>query len=510
LSIDDALQPLRTSGTRMLLRLLWLSWLFFLPIGLILGTEKTLPALVLGATILVLPTLAWRRGQSDAALRTMLGIAAAVFPALLVFLFTGHRWQMDLHMAFFVCLAMLILLCDWRPILAATAVIVLHHLLLLGIMPEWVFPGSGSLTRVLLHSGLVVAESAILISTGNRIAELTVRNARAMREADRARGEAETARGVAQHALEQLRTAQEAIDRARTERAATEFALATRAADRRETVALAIDAGIGAIADELQNAARSLSQEGSGLARVSTSLHSHAGVLREASEKAVNTISGMARSSEELAQSIRVIGSSAHEANQVVEAASGTVDALAPRIDALTRQVDSARDILELVSAIAAQSNLLALNATIEAARSGDAGRGFGVVAHEMKAMASRTAAAAGEIKHNLEGIYAAAGAFVEAIETTTGRIGAIRDSTLAIASAVRQQRVATEAIAVSAEQVMRDVLDTDAQSRAISAAAGDNRAIAERTTTLARQLDARAAALSEGMDALLGDLRAA
>lgn len=510
---EEALAPLRNAGVKVLLAALWVQCLALIPIGWFTHANdggNVLPALLIGAVVLLFPTAAWFQQRGDTAVRTMLGIACAVYPALMVFLFQDHPWQMDLHMYFFVCMAALLPLCDWRPIVACTLITAAHHLVLLGVHPDWVFPGSGSIGRVMVHAVLVVAEAAILIFAGRRIIHLTKSNAATAHEAHTAHAEAEQARAATQETLEQLRGAQQAADRARAEQAAAETALAQRASGRRADAANAINDGIGAIATDLQGAAHSLIDEGTGLAQVSSTLHTHAGGLREASEKSVHTISSMARSSEELTRSIRVIGSSAQDAQRIAEGASDTVETLAPRIQALTGEIHAARDILELVSAIAAQSNLLALNATIEAARSGDAGRGFGVVAHEMKAMAARTSQAASEIAAKLEGIGGAADAFVQAIETTTGRIGAIRESTVAIADAVRNQHSATEAITASAEAVMRHVLDTDAKSRAISDAAGENRAIAERTSALARQLDTRANALSDGMNALLGDIRAA
>ena len=68
------------------------------------------------------------------------------------YMLQGHPWQMEAHMFFFVGLAALTLVCDWRPIAVAVGLIAVHHLLFSYFAPEWVFFGSGEFLRVMFHA----------------------------------------------------------------------------------------------------------------------------------------------------------------------------------------------------------------------------------------------------------------------------------------------------------------------------------------------------------------------
>src|SRR6478752_4949104 len=92
-------------------------------------------------------------------------------------------------------------------------------------------------------------------------------------------------------------------------------------------------------------------------------------------------------------------------------------------IAALTKEVDRIGAVADMISEIAAKSNLLALNATIEAARAGDAGKGFAVVASEVKALAMQTSKATQEVSEQIGKIQEATRQSVEEITGTGAAI---------------------------------------------------------------------------------------
>lgn len=517
MSDEAAFARYRRGGVRLLTGVLWATWLALVPIGLALGSDKLGLSLILGLALLVAPTRAMLSGRIDSQLRLMLGAAAAIFPALVVAVLSGSPWQMDLHMGFFVAMSLLLPLCDWRPIVVAGALAALHHLLLLFLAPEWVFIGSGSVGRVLLHGGLVAGQVAILVHIIQRFRLLVLGTEGARAEADAARieaeaarVEAEAARALSETALGELRVAQALGEQRLAERRAAEVAHAAERSQRRAAIADHIQARMGAIADELLRAAGDLSAQEEALEDVSNRLLAEALELNSDSLRALENVLMVSESAKQLGQAAEEAGANALDASGLVAGTAAVVGGLEPRMEALRTEIGAARDILDLVSEIAAKSNLLALNASIEAARSGEAGKGFGVVAQEMKAMAMHTAAATGQINERLENIATAAKGFAGTIETTTVHMQGAGTSVTAVSAAVEQQRQAIGQIGRVATEAMDRASATDARSRTIGEAASRNQAVASRAAELARLLDARARALGENMASLIGDLRAA
>ncbi len=129
-------------------------------------------------------------------------------------------------------------------------------------------------------------------------------------------------------------------------------------------------------------------------------------------------------------------------------------------IDGLTRVTADIDAIVATITQIAEQTNLLALNATIEAARAGEAGRGFAIVAQEVKGLAGQTARSTEEIGRKMSEIQNATKRSVSSIGAITERISTLDGVASAIAAAMEEQRVAMRTFSDSIRQTSGAVED--------------------------------------------------
>ena len=285
---------------------------------------------------------------------------------------------------------------------------------------------------------------------------------------------------------------------------------------------------LGAIRSLIQHigaAAGKILSTSSSSTRVSSDMAEAAGRQREAVDmvstafhEMVATANEVARSCSQAAQSADSGQQQAREGQQQIDAAVQSVDRLSQEIEQsaqsiqqLERDSNAIQSILGTIRSIAEQTNLLALNAAIEAARAGEQGRGFAVVADEVRALAKRTADSTAEIDGLLGNLASRTAevaeqmhASLEVSQQSVSRIGLARDSFGQIRESVDVIRDMNTQIATAAEeqhQVAEDI------NRHISQIHGDAQLVAE-LAQAARQDSESLAGLSNELDSLVRRFR--
>jgi methyl-accepting chemotaxis protein len=236
---------------------------------------------------------------------------------------------------------------------------------------------------------------------------------------------------------------------------------------------------VAALADSARTLADSSHQLSASAEAIAGNAHdtsAQTSLLASASEDVSRSVQTVAAGTEEMGSAIREISQSANDAAGV---ASQAVTAAATTNATVAKLGDSSAEIgnvVRVITSIAEQTNLLALNATIEAARAGEAGKGFAVVASEVKDLAQETAKATEDISRRVEAIQSDTDSAVSAIEEISAIIGQINDYQTTIASAVEEQTATTN-------EMSRSISEASAGSTSIAGNIA-NVAAAARTTT--------------------------
>ena len=137
---SDDLAILRETTSKTLLAVLWLHVPIAMTIGMVRGTDWLMPPPLMVAMALA-ATVSWRASGNGLSTRLIFAVALMGGVSVFTFQLAGHAWQIDMHMYFFAALACLVAYCDYRPILAGTVAVALHHLVLNFLLPAAIYPG---------------------------------------------------------------------------------------------------------------------------------------------------------------------------------------------------------------------------------------------------------------------------------------------------------------------------------------------------------------------------------
>ncbi|MGZ5840830.1 MAG: methyl-accepting chemotaxis protein [Xanthobacteraceae bacterium] len=269
-------------------------------------------------------------------------------------------------------------------------------------------------------------------------------------------------------------------------------------------------AAVGNIIDTVSSASTQLEAAANTLTKTAEVTQDLSGAVAAASEQASANVQSVASATEEMTASVNEISRQVQESSRIAGDAVNQAQQTDARINELSQAAGRIGDVVKLITAIAEQTNLLALNATIEAARAGEAGRGFAVVASEVKALAAQTAKATEEISTQIAGMQTATQDSVAAIKEIGGTIGRISDIASTIAAAVEEQGAATTEIARNVGEAAKGTTQVATSITDVNRGAGETGSASAQVLASAQSLSAESHHLRSEVDKFLSTVRAA
>ncbi|TYC51192.1 HAMP domain-containing protein [Rhodobacterales bacterium] len=259
----------------------------------------------------------------------------------------------------------------------------------------------------------------------------------------------------------------------------------------------------------LDETAAGMSGTASALGRIAENSAEQAGSTARASEDASASVENVAGSAEELTASIAEIGDQVRRSSEIVTSATSAVHETNGKVNGLAAAASKIGEVVSLIQAIAEQTNLLALNATIEAARAGDAGKGFAIVAAEVKELATQTSRATDEISSHIHAIQASTSAAVSAIGSISETMEEVNGYSQTISAAVTQQGAATNEISGNVLRAAQGTQAVKANMASLAQAVEETRGASGNVLAASGDLSDRSRDLKQGVETFLSRVAA-
>jgi methyl-accepting chemotaxis protein len=260
-----------------------------------------------------------------------------------------------------------------------------------------------------------------------------------------------------------------------------------------------------------------------GVEQASNEMQSMSVALSEALSKASSQSSSVASASQEVATNVQTVASAAEEMSASIREISGNVNETAhtakqcasyaqtsqQSLEKLKSAVDEIDIVIQSINDVAEQTNLLALNATIEAARAGEAGKGFAVVASEVKSLANETHKMTEEISTKVGVMKASAEQTIDSVSDIIRQITSVDEKTENVAASIDEQSGTTMEISQSVSQIATGSGEVSQNIEQLQMVTNESAESTNQLRTAANDLMSEVSDLKNSIDGFLSKIRA-
>ncbi len=292
-----------------------------------------------------------------------------------------------------------------------------------------------------------------------------------------------------------------AVQKLESEQAALKIKVEEDKKEAMNMLANDFDSRTAGIIKSLAAAATEMQATAAQMTATSASTAHASQIVASAATEADSNVQTVAAATEELSASSSEIARQISSVAEKSTRASSEAVKTSQQVGELNSLADSIGEVIGAIKDIAEQTNLLALNATIEAARAGEAGKGFAVVADEVKKLATETASKTIQIDERVGRIQAAIRSTVEAVGRIINDVNDIDHSTATVASAVEEQNAATSEIgrnvseaSTGTQQVAQNIVDVQRSAEETGEAATNLNQAANELAEIAENLQEQVA----------------